>query len=49
MRRVEVWIDCEEEREEETRRKVKAALDTLGIEYTLIYGSYEIVKKGSQK
>jgi len=49
LRRVEIWIDCEEEEEEETRMKVKSALDQLDIEYTMIFGSYEIVKKGSQR
>ena len=49
MRRVEVWIDCEDGKVEETKKRVKAALDQLDIEYTMIFGSYEMVSKGSQK
>jgi len=49
MRRFEVWIDCEGDREEETRQKVKAALDDLGVDYTILNSSTETTKKGSQK
>ena len=49
MKRIEVWVDCSDDKEEETRRKLKAALNSIGIPYTLMYGSYEVVKEGSQK
>jgi len=49
LRRIDVWLDCEDDKVDDTKRRVKDALDKLGIEYTMIFGSYEIVKKGSQK
>ena len=49
MKRIEIWVDCETERESEVRRKVGEALDASGVEYTMMASSIEIIKKGSQK
>ena len=49
MKRFEVWIDCDENDEKETRRRVEDALDKAGVEYTMLATSLDIVKKGSQK
>lgn len=49
MKRFEVWIDCDDKQEKETRRRVTEALDKAGVDYTLLATSLEIVKKGSQK
>ncbi len=49
MKRFEVWVDCDDDREKETRRKVKDALEAAEIDYTMLATSVEIVKKGSQK
>jgi hypothetical protein len=49
MKRFEVWIDCDDKDERETRRKVRDALDAAEVDYTMLANSLEIVKKGSQK
>ena len=49
MKRFEVWIDCDDKDEKETRRKVKEVLDGADVDYTMLSNSIEIVKKGSQK
>jgi hypothetical protein len=49
MKRFEVWVDCDDKDEKETRRRVEDALDKAGVEYTMLATSLEIVKKGSQK
>jgi hypothetical protein len=49
MRRFEVWIDCDASKEEETREKVRAVLDEIDVDYTILVPSTEIIKKGSQK
>ncbi len=49
MKRFEVWVDCDTKDEEEVRRKVEAALDRAGVDYTMLANSVEIIKKGSQK
>ncbi|MDE1858774.1 MAG: hypothetical protein KGI26_06895 [Thaumarchaeota archaeon] len=49
MKRFEVWVDCDAEHENEVRRKVEAALDSVGVDYTMLANSLEIIKKGSQK
>ncbi len=49
MKRFEVWIDCDEKSEAEVRRKVEDALDKVGVDYTMLANSLEIIKKGSQK
>lgn len=49
MKRFEVWVDCDDDQEKETRRKVQEALDGADVDYTMLANSLEIVKKGSQK
>ena len=49
MKRFEVWIDCGDKDEKETREKVREALDKADVDYTMLANSIEIVKKGSQK
>jgi hypothetical protein len=49
MRRIQVWIDCDEKSEAETREKVKSALDSLGIGYTLLEGSAPMVRKSDKQ
>jgi hypothetical protein len=49
MRRLEVWIDSDVDNEKELKEKVKAALDKLGVSYTIMSDSTEIIEKGSQK
>jgi len=43
MQRIVVWIDCDKKVEDEMRKKVKAALDSVGCEYTLLQGSTQVV------
>ena len=49
MKRIEVWVDCEDRDEKGVRRKVEEALDRSGVDYTMLANSIEIIKKGSQK
>ena len=49
MKRFEVWVDCDDDEEKETRKKVREALDAADVDYTMLANSLEIVKKGSQK
>jgi hypothetical protein len=49
LKRIEVWIDCDADQEEETRRKLRDALDKLDIDYSILASTTEIRKKGSQK
>lgn len=45
MKRIQVWIDCEKDEEKDVRRKVKAALDSLKLHYTILHTSTEMGKK----
>ena len=45
MRRIELWIDLKEDEEQDVRREVKAALDSLKLQYTILYSSMEIGQK----
>jgi hypothetical protein len=49
MRRIQVWIDCDEKIEAETRKKLKSALDSLGIVYTLLEGSVPMVRRSDKQ
>jgi hypothetical protein len=50
LKRIEVWIDCQEGQEEEARQKVKSALDSLHFKYTILTSSSQLGKtEESQK
>ena len=49
MKRIELWVDCENKDERDVRKKVKDALESSGVDYTMLANSIEIIKKGSQK
>jgi hypothetical protein len=49
LKRIEVWVDCENRDERDVRKKVEEALDRSGVDYTMLANSVEIIKKGSQK
>ena len=49
MKRIEVWVDCENRDEKSVRKKGEEALNSSGVDYTMLANSVEIIKKGSQK
>jgi hypothetical protein len=49
LKRFEVWVDCDDEDENDVRRRVEDALERAGVEYTMLANSIEIIKKGSQR
>lgn len=49
MKRIEIWVDCDNKNEKDVRKKVRDALDKSGVEYTMLANSVEIIKKGTQK
>lgn len=45
MKRIQVWIDVDEEKEEDVRHKVSSSLDSLHLHYTILPNSAAIGDK----
>jgi hypothetical protein len=50
LKRIQVWVDCEEGQEEDVKRKLESALNSFHLRYTILSGASQLGKtEESQK
>lgn len=50
LKRIQVWVDCQDGQEEDAKQKLKSALDSLHFTYSILESTSQLSEsKGPQK